>query len=278
MIARNTEWRQGSVITQESFSTLCPAEKGQDTHAIVISHDCDLPNENEELVEIILGPRIPDADSHFTHARHIRRLHIAYQIKNSSKLAVIELTHARRQCFSKKELSQKAAPDLDFILSCEEKRVLKQWLSARYGRPAFPNAFEARLKKDKNLEKKLSRILSPANSQLVGIFFDLGEERTIDLPPEQPYCLRISIVYDNIGGPAARKVAEECALNIKKLFHETFGTPSHATELILESCEAVADTLFSLADIRKVDQCRLEYISLRENPHGDFLPVGETPI
>jgi hypothetical protein len=104
MISRDTEWRQGSVISQESFSTLCPAEKGQDTHAVVISHDCDLPNENEELVEVILGSRITDADSNFTHARHIHRLHITYQIKNSSKLAVIELTHARRQCFSKKRV------------------------------------------------------------------------------------------------------------------------------------------------------------------------------
>ncbi len=214
MISRDTEWRQGSAITQESFSTLCPAEKGQNTHAIVITHDCDLPNAKEELVEVILGSRITKADSNFTHARHPRRLHITYQIKNSSQFAVIELTHAKRLCISKKEFFQIAVPNLNLILPPEEKRVLRQWLSARYGRPAFPNAFEARLKKDKNLEKKLSSILSPANSQLVGIFFDLGEERTIDLPPEQPYFLRISIVYDSIGGPAARKVAEECAANI----------------------------------------------------------------
>ncbi len=106
----------------------------------------------------------------FTHARHIRRLHISYLIKNSSQFTVIELTHAKRLCISKKEFFQIAVPNLNLILPPEEKRVLKQWLSARYGRPAFPNAFEARLKKDKNLEKKLSRILSPANSQLVGIF------------------------------------------------------------------------------------------------------------
>ena len=188
------------------------------------------------------------------------------------------MTHLRRRCISKKAFVQTAIRNPNLILSCEEKRILKQWLSARYGRPAFPNAFEARLKKYKNLEKKLSRILAPANSQLVGIFFDLGKERTMDLPLEQPYFLRISIVYDSIGGPAARKVAEECVANTQKLFYETFGSPSHATELILESCEAVADTHFSLADIRKVDQWRLEYVSLRENPHGDFLPVDETPI
>lgn len=170
MLSRDTEWRQGSVITQDSFATLCPSEKGQDTYAVVISHDCDLPNENEEIVEVIVGSRITDADSNFTHARHIRRLHIKYELKDASQFAVLELTHARRQCISKTEFGQTAIRDLNLTLSCEEKRVFKQWLSARYGRPAFPNAFDARLKKDKNLEKKISHILSPANSQLVGVF------------------------------------------------------------------------------------------------------------
>lgn len=33
----------------------------------------------------------------------------------------------------------------------------------------------------------------------------------------------------------------------------------------------------SLADLRKVDQWRVEYISLREEPVGDFMSIGEMP-
>jgi hypothetical protein len=50
------------------------------------------------------------------------------------------------------------------------------------------------------------------------------------------------------------------------------------TELALESCQAVADMHFSIADLRKVDQWSLEYLSLRENPPKAFLATGETPV
>ena len=39
----------------------------------------------------------------------------------------------------------------------------------------------------------------------------------------------------------------------------------------------MADTRLTLADLRRVDQWRLEYISLRDDDQGDFLPVGEMP-
>ncbi|MFN3982418.1 MAG: hypothetical protein ACK4SA_18735 [Caldilinea sp.] len=40
----------------------------------------------------------------------------------------------------------------------------------------------------------------------------------------------------------------------------------------------MADTYLTLADLRRVDQWRLEYISLRDGEQGDFLPVGEIPV
>ena len=46
----------------------------------------------------------------------------------------------------------------------------------------------------------------------------------------------------------------------------------------LDACEEVADTHMTLADVRRVDQWRLEYISLRDDDVGDYLPVGETPV
>jgi len=57
----------------------------------------------------------------------------------------------------------------------------------------------------------------------------------------------------------------------------TYGKPDAATEVVPDACEAVADPSITLADLRRVDQWRLEYISLGDDDHGDFLPVGETP-
>ena len=50
-----------------------------------------------------------------------------------------------------------------------------------------------------------------------------------------------------------------------------------ATEIALDACEAVADTYMTLADLRRVDQWRLEYMSLRDDNQGDFLAIGEMP-
>ena len=53
--------------------------------------------------------------------------------------------------------------------------------------------------------------------------------------------------------------------------------PVLAFYFALGACEAVADTHLTLADLRRVDQWRLEFISLRDDDQGDFLPVGEIP-
>ncbi|MHB1565036.1 MAG: hypothetical protein ACYCXP_13310 [Leptospirillum sp.] len=160
----------------------------------------------------------------------------------------------------------------------KEKRALKQWLASRYGRPAFPNAFENRLRKSigkRTVEKKIEKILEPESRNLVGLFFDLGEGRNEELATGNPYLLSISVVYDAIeGGSTARKAAEKVAKDLIDLFHSVYGTPETSNEIALEKCQAVADTSITLADLRKVDQWRLEYISLNEAPAGDFVPAG----
>ncbi len=71
--------------------------------------------------------------------------------------------------------------------------------------------------------------------------------------------------------------SERVASQLRELFEKNYGKPDVATEIALDACEAVADTYMMLADLRRVDQWRLEYISLRDDDQGDFLPVGEMP-
>jgi len=246
----------------------------------VISHDCDLPNDNEEFVEIIVGTTIPKPDPMLASARNPRRLHLEFASEAGEHLH-IELRHADRQQVRKDNFANLQSRDKSFTLPTDEKRALKQWLAARYGRPAFPNAFENRLRKssgNKTVEQRIAKLLEPASQYLVGLFFDLGEERSVELLDGEPYFLSISIAYDATeGGHDARAVAEKVADQLNSLFKEAYGVPDTTTEIALEACNAVADSIMSLADLRKVDQWRLEYISLREEPSGDFLAAGEIP-
>ncbi len=283
MLGRDTEWRQGSLLTHESAIALgIGGGPGAERPVVVISHDCDLANDAEEQVEVIIGTLIDLPGALYENARNPRQLHLTFVAVGDDVLH-IELRHADRRLVSKAEFAKLGVGSPRFALPAEEKRVLKQWLAARYGRPAFPNSFETRLRKHVRkrvtVEKGIAGILEPASTHLVGLFFDLGEDRTAELAEGEPYFLSISVVYDATeGGHAARETAESVANALRALFEQAYGTIDVATEIALENCGAVADTYMTLADLRKVDQWRLEYISLRDEPISHFLPTGERPV
>lgn len=284
MLARDTDWRQGDLLTCETAAALdLVGAVDQGHRAIVITHDCDLPNVSEHLVEVIVAELVvksPKPDPQLSYAKNPRRLHLAYE-GASAALLILELRHGNRRSVPKSKFAECAVKDNGFALPVDGKRALKQWLAARYGRPAFPNAFEQRLRKPsgkRTVEQQIAKIMEPEAKYLVGLFFDLGEQRGAEAGTGDPYALSVSVVYDATeGGTTARLSAEQVAKDLRELFENAYGKPAVATEIALDACEAVADTNLTLADLRRVDQWRLEYISLRNDDQGDFLPVGEMP-
>ncbi|GMV69552.1 MAG: hypothetical protein AMXMBFR76_19910 [Pseudomonadota bacterium] len=277
MLARDTAWRQGDLLICETAAALnlvAAAEDGR--RVIVITHDCDLPHDGESYVEVIIAESVVKPDPQLSYAKNPRRLHLAYQNSDALPL-ILELRHGDRRSVPKGDFAECAVKDNSLALPVDAKRALKQWLAARYGRPAFPNEFEERLRKGK-VERKIAKILEPNAKYLVGLFFDLSEQRGAEAVGGEPYALSVSVVYDATeGGSDARLSAEQVARRLRELFEKTYGKPDVATEIALDTCEAVADTHLTLADLRRVDQWRLEYISLRDCDQADFLPVGEMP-
>lgn len=278
MLARDTDWRQGDLLTREAAAALgLVAAVDEERRVIVITHDCDLPHGSELCVEVIVAEMVVKEDPQLSYAKNPRRLHLAYEGINAAPL-ILELRHGDRRSVPKGDFAERAVKDHSLALPIDAKRILKQWLAARYGRPAFPNEFEERLRKGK-VERKIAKILEPDAKYLVGLFFDLGEQRGTEAVEGEPYALSVSVVYDaNEGGADARGAAERVAMQLRELFENTYGKPDVATEIALDACEAVADTYLTLADLRRVDQWRLEYVSLRDDDQGDFLPVGEIPV
>jgi hypothetical protein len=284
MLARDTDWRQADLLTCEAAAALgLVGATDQGRRVVVITHDCDLPHESELCVEVIVAELVvkePKPDPQLSHAKNPRRLHVAYESTDAAPL-ILELRHGDRRSVPKSDFAERAVKDSCLVLPLDAKRALKQWLAARYGRPAFPNAFEERLRKfsgKRTVEQLIAKILEPDAKHLVGLFFDLGEQRGAEAGEGEPYALSVSVVYDvTEGGSDARLSAERVAAQLRGLFEMTYGRSDVATEIALDACEAVADTRLTLADLRRVDQWRLEYISLRGGDLGAFLPVGEIP-
>jgi hypothetical protein len=284
MLARDTDWRQGDLLTCEAAAALGLVDAAdQGRRVIVITHDCDLPHDSELSVEVIVAKLVvndPKPDPQLSYAKNPRRLHLVYEGTDAASL-ILELRHGGRRSVPKGDFAARAVKDNSLALPVDAKRALKQWLAARYGRPAFPNAFEERLRKrsgKRTVEQLIAKILEPDAKYLVGLFFDLGEQRGAEMGEQEPYALSVSVVYDvTEGGTEARLSAERVARQLRELFEKTYGKPDVATEIALDACVAVADTHLTLADLRRVDQWRLEYISLRDDDQGDFVPVGEMP-
>lgn len=282
MLGRDTLWRQGSVIAQADAiaAGLFDETSSNLKRALIITHDCDLPNDKEPEVEVMICDVVDKLNKQFARARNVRRLQLTFDTPSGDQ-QILDLQITARQSIAKSLIAD-AKPASTWLLSVDEKRALKQWLAARYGRPAFPNAFEAHLRKNvskrETVEDQLGKSLEKVSSHLVGVFFDLGENRAIEISDGTPYDLKITVVYDaSEGGQPARLAAEGVASEIREIFHEAYGAPESTTEITLESCEAVADTFFPISDLRKVDQWRSEYVSLRQDPQESFLAAGEFP-
>lgn len=273
MIGRDTTWRQGSLIKQDELINInLPA----DCYAIVVSHDCDLPHPKEQVVEAIICKKV-SPDKMLMNCRSPRKLHL--MLNHTSGELFFELSFQTRVLIDKTKFSTKlSGPDTDFDISESEKRTLKQWLSARFGRPAYPNAFEQRLQKKigkDTIEKCIAKLIEPVSEHIVGVFIGLDGDKNIELEDGEPYCLSVYIVYNTEQNAiAARVECENLAKSLESLLVEFYGPPEDAVDICLEKCVALADNMITLADLMKVDQWRLEWLSLSEGS-DEFVAIGQ---
>ena len=143
--------------------------------AIIITHDCDLPHEGESFVEVIVAEQVvkgPKPDPQLSYAKNPRRLHLTYKGAGAAPL-ILERRHGDRRSVPKVDFAERAVRDGSLWLPGDAKRVLKQWLAARYGRPTFPNKLEERLRKpagSRTVEQRIAKILEPDAKYLVGLF------------------------------------------------------------------------------------------------------------
>lgn len=280
MLGVGTLWRQGHVLKHEDAVSLGLLDKDDiSKKVVVITHDCDLQSASEKQIEVIVGS-LKKGSSQMKRAKHPRILDLSFENPESEDCNAIELRHENKATLPKESFLC-GENDTSFSISAEEKQGLKQWLAARYGRPAFPNAFEDRLRAFDNkkfkFEKTVASIISSNSQHIIGVFFDLGDNRFNDLVEGEPYELSINVVYDATeGGPSARVDAEQTCEALKSIFYQYYGDPTTSeSELIaLDNCSAVADIHFSLYALRRMDQWRVEYISLEDDSLGDFIGTG----
>ena len=278
---RQLSWRQGDVLTDEAVKILGLQypENTDDIFAVVISHDCDLTAtaDREPESEIIVGRRIAQMGGD-SYGKTARRLHIEYQTDSGS--VVLELTATAKISVNKQKLFA-TDPRRDIWLDGRGIGILQRWLSARYYRAAFPEAFEDRLRSaiipgKRTFPRKIEYILAEGGMHIRALLFDLDEGKDIErTTPEDLYQLGIIVLYDSLQDePTAAGAATKAAAELEELFESAFHTSEAGWKSIcLQYCDPISDSAMTVAQREMVKQWRLEHMSQQdETPQPMITP------
>lgn len=265
--ARATSWRQGHVLDAGAaaslglLNTTTPAE----TCVVVISHDCDLANDDlstEPNVELIVGRVVPVENGSLAWGKSPRTLHMG--MLRSGNQVTVELVTTNKVSVLKSALVS-FVPDPAFELSARGRGVLRNWLAIRYNRGAFPDPFIDCMK-DNKLDVRLANLMEKYGHVVSVVYFDIDGGRELTRSGDIPYELVIVLAVEPGDEPEdAMENGEKAAAEVDKLF--TDKCFDKATEkwshIHLKGCMAISEDELTVSRAKKLSQWRLEHLSLR---------------
>ena len=262
-VVRAARWRQGSIARPADNETLLAAsvdrvpEPGElVVRLVVVTRDCDLVQEPdiEPFVEFIVCLETQVVEPLYRHGRNPRLLHLQTVGETGPGPRLHISIHDRFRIG--KETLTGTAVDAELRLNPSDVRLLGRWIAKRYTRPAFPDAFNARLVA---VDGRLERLHKSEEGEIVtGVFLDVTDDENVD-----------NVVYGIAVRITARTDAwdDEVTLAALSRFEERFST-------ILDDCPGVVitdddiQTLpeddLTLADLRRFRRLDRDYRSLPE--------------
>jgi hypothetical protein len=170
-------WEQGSILPDEATAHIVrdifPAP--EPSHFIVVSQDCDILHpwlDDEPFVELLLAVPLPgDKTGSYVGGRNPRTLHFDLIINGEP---VPFQAYAGDRHFLDRRILLHFSPAKDRSLTKKQGRVVVEWLSRRYTRAAFPDAFNARI--DNRAQKKIRAAIDKMNETASAIMVAGADE------------------------------------------------------------------------------------------------------
>jgi hypothetical protein len=258
---RQAGWQQGSVCASSDVPALLqppahPAMSIEEADWLVVTtQTCDLLQGDlakEPQVELLrFTPVRPDVSASLGWTQHPRYLQIERGLAGARLYACI---HDR--VWVPRNRFDTLAPDANRKLDPEDTRMLAKWLASRYLRPAYPDAFNDRLKP---IQKALAGFWKAHKEQLRAAYCAFACEE--ELPEDEPYEVAFVLVHPRIL-PAAD--AQSLVDAFEKVFESCPGIEVDA--------KPMADIDFSLAHLDRYTRWDLDYLSFADPNQSTFPP------
>jgi len=246
-------WQQGSIITDQQLLSRARRADGQSFSlsdakvGIVVTQDCDLIHgsfEAEPFAEILIATDLRTAgkvSDQFAGGRHPRRLHFRDRNGNLYEASSKDRAFLDRSLFTSNNPSgERQLPDVEIAL-------IRSWMRKRYDRPAFPDAFDERLR-DRREQIRLVVTQYAKDISAISITLDTKKE----LSDKDAYHVRrLVIVFDSKRTDVDRadKAAAELAAAVT------------CEGIEVDDYAAVPKTKFTLAAAEEGDVWDFDYLS-----------------
>jgi len=256
---REKGWRQGSALLPDSLPGDCVFEPGlpaasHDALFLVLTQDCDLVQadfEKEPFAEVIRAVPVESADGNLLYGKNPRRLH--FQIG--------EITYAA-SCHERSRISRKhlahCLPSAAHALHPHTIDLLREWVAKRYTRPAFPDAFNERVRQGKN-GRAIRKLLEGAGHCFQDLYLSC-DPSDCELGTGEPYRI---MVWPTMGSEDhedddLRKAATKACVDLEALLQKCAG-------ISVEACSLRHEGQITLDDLRYFATWDFDDLSHREN-------------
>lgn len=249
----DTGWRQGVLLPADlpgEFTALAHYEPGSDYRLLVITQTCDLVNgslEHEPYFEVLCLRRLyREPDGNYLAGRNSRRIEFRAFDDQSAWYALAHERHViDRGCLDG------IKPDPGLSNELRTLRVLTRWITKRYNRRAFPEAFEARVKPSRAIPRKFQQL---EHVRVVYVKLDPTGEANSDTD----YVLDIVLLldHDKFESP---EIHRQCSQHASEL------------EIALNTCDGISvneirlepTTGFTIEEVKTYYEWDYSYLSFR---------------
>jgi len=204
-------WRQGSILPRtlvDKFLDEYPGVLDPDKEILlIVSHDCDVTNasfDSEPRIELLKATMLDASrrDGALWYGKNPRK--IQFEIQVAGEISFAE-ANAHNRFFALREILLNCAPDPERSCPSQTIRQISNWLSRRYVRAAFPDAFNSRIGSSL---KAIRRPLKSAGEYITAVF--VAMESWEELAEDEPYRITITMTMkdDDFDDPKKRQAAQ----------------------------------------------------------------------
>lgn len=263
-------WRQGSIVGVELAAEIARIHEleidVERDRLAVISADCDVTAmdfEREPFVELLVirDKETAAKDGSFMWGKNPRVLQFEEDRPNAGGVVLCEVA-AKDAVRVDRSLLAEHAPDDTRALALTVKYLLSVWMSKRYHRAAFPEAFNQRLRAG---SPAINKTLKREGAELTGLYLVLvGEE----LAAEVPYDVELlaTVPADVYEATERRTAAQGVVDQVAAALDSCDGIE------VLEASLRSEDDV-NLSELKVLRRWDFDSLSLREDPPSDLSPL-----